>query len=146
MVLPSPNGATISAELAGSGIRLLAASLRNAAATAHWLNESRAQKIVLVAAGERWPDGSLRPAIEDYLGAAAVLERIRGHSLSPDAELARAAYRSVSGSLKTLISASPSGLELIESGFAADVELACALDADGSAALFDLEEGCFRPV
>ena len=37
MVLPSPNGSTISAALAGSVPTVLAASLRNASAVAAWL-------------------------------------------------------------------------------------------------------------
>src|SRR5829696_3564665 len=73
LVLPSPNGSTISAVLAAAGADVVAASLRNRAAVAAWLaawldssRGSRAQPaIVVVPAGERWSDGSLRPAVED---------------------------------------------------------------------------------
>ena len=47
---------------------MIAGGLRNAAAVA--AAAARAGDVVgVIAAGERWPDGSLRPAIEDLLGA-----------------------------------------------------------------------------
>ena len=42
------------------------------AAVARWL-QARGGTVAVVAAGERWPDGSLRPAAEDLWGAGAVL-------------------------------------------------------------------------
>lgn len=75
IVLPSPNGSTIAHLLAGSGATVVAASLRNAAAVAARLAAriGPADVVAVVAAGERWPDGSLRPAVEDLWGAGAVL-------------------------------------------------------------------------
>lgn len=148
VVLPSPNGATISASLAGSGVHLLTACLRNATATARYLNAvpSNAQasgRIVFVAAGERWADGTLRPALEDQLAAASVIAQLRGRPLSPDAELAKAAYLGWSGSIPALVAASPSGRELIESGFATDVDLACAVDTSSFVARYEPDDGCF---
>lgn len=71
VVLPSPNGSTIAAALASSGATVVGASLRNRAAVAAWLAPRVADgaTLAVVPAGERWPDGSLRPAVEDLWGA-----------------------------------------------------------------------------
>ena len=73
LVLPSPNGSAIAATAHGV---VVAACLRNASAVAAWLSErygSGTEPVTVIAAGERWPDGSLRPALEDLLGAGAVI-------------------------------------------------------------------------
>ena len=74
LVLPSPNGSTIAA--AASGL-VLAACLRNASAVGRWLAAhgygTPSRPVLVVPAGERWPDGSLRPSLEDGLGAGAVI-------------------------------------------------------------------------
>ena len=132
LVLPSPNGSTISLGLADSGASVVAACLRNAAAVADWLAPRAGEGIAVVAAGERWPDGSLRPAVEDLWGAGAVLAGLAERGVagfSPEAELAASAYRSVAGRLPELLPACASGLELVDGGFAEDVRLAAELDA-----------------
>jgi 2-phosphosulfolactate phosphatase len=72
LVLPSPNGSSIAHQLA-AGADCLGACLRNAAAVAAWLNRqgSDARTVAVLAAGERWPGGGLRPAAEDAWGAGA---------------------------------------------------------------------------
>ena len=72
VVLPSPNGSSIAFGLADSGCTVVGACLRNRRAVADWL-AARDGTVAVVAAGERWPDGSLRPAVEDLWGAGAVL-------------------------------------------------------------------------
>jgi 2-phosphosulfolactate phosphatase len=73
LVLPSPNGSTISQQLAANGSTVVAVSLRNVSAAAAWtaprLQEDPTLAVAVVAAGERWSDGSLRPAVEDLWGA-----------------------------------------------------------------------------
>ncbi|MDO9496870.1 MAG: 2-phosphosulfolactate phosphatase, partial [Nocardioides sp.] len=85
IVLPSPNGSTICAALAGSGAQVVGACPRNRAAVAAWLAPQVAAgaTVAVVPAGERWPDGSLRPAAEDLWGAGAVLAALGG-DLSPE--------------------------------------------------------------
>ena len=72
VVLPSPNGSSIAFGLADSGATVVGACLRNRTAVADWL-PTHGGTVAVVAAGERWPDGSLRPGAEDLWGAGAVL-------------------------------------------------------------------------
>ena len=69
VVLPSPNGSTIARRLASGTTTCVAACLRNAEAVADWLDGRfpHPARVAVVAAGERWPDDSLRPAVEDRL-------------------------------------------------------------------------------
>ena len=81
LVLPSPNGATICAALAGTGATVIGVSLRNAVAAAGWVRRRLSTPagwgpVAVVAAGERWADGSLRPAVEDLWGAGAFLDAL----------------------------------------------------------------------
>ena len=71
IVLPSPNGSRLSRET--GAVPTLTGCLRNAAAVAQAAS-SLGVSIGVIAAGERWPDGSLRPSIEDLLGAGSIIE------------------------------------------------------------------------
>ena len=98
VVLPSPNGSTIAHRLASGTTTCVAACLRNAEAVADWLDGRfpHPARVAVVAAGERWPDDSLRPAVEDLWGAGAVLSALAAGGrpgFSPEARAARATYR-----------------------------------------------------
>ena len=82
----------------------------------------------MVAAGERWPDRELRPAVEDLWGAGAVLTSLGLEGASPEARTAAAAYDAVRGDLAAALPACASGRELVGAGFARDVEIAAAVD------------------
>lgn len=136
LVLPSPNGSTISQQLNASGATVLAVSLRNIAAAADWaaarLADDPSLTVLAVAAGERWPDGSLRPAVEDLWGAGGFLAGLadRGVApLSPEARAAAAAYREVAGELPEQLHDCAGGRELTAYGFAADVAIAAEVGA-----------------
>lgn len=133
LVLPSPNGATIVAELAARGSRVVAGCLRNSAAVGHWLRSlldaDPAMTVTVIAAGERWPDGSLRPAVEDLWGAGAVLAAIGADvPASPEARAAMAAYAASAPNLAAELRDCAGGQELIGYGFAEDVAIAAELD------------------
>jgi 2-phosphosulfolactate phosphatase len=127
LVLPSPNGATVSIEADARG-HVLAGCLRNRSAIA-----SRAAALggpfAIVPAGERWPDGTLRHSYEDLLGAGAIAAALPG-CRSPEAAAAVALFEAASNQLRESITACSSGRELIERGFSEDVLMAADLDAD----------------
>jgi 2-phosphosulfolactate phosphatase len=154
LVLPSPNGASICYALAERRPPrlVLTGCLRNATAIANWLVHQlatgRLSAVGLVAAGERWPDGSLRPAVEDLWGAGAILARIAGAApqlrLAPEASAAAAAFGTVEAELAAQLAGCASGRELIEDGFAEDVAIAAELD--GSTGVPVLDGDRFRIV
>ncbi|MFF2080230.1 2-phosphosulfolactate phosphatase [Kitasatospora sp. NPDC058162] len=135
LVLPSPNGSAISAAAQQAGATVVAACLRNPTAVAHWLAGNGygtpERPVGVIAAGERWPDGTLRPALEDLYGAGAVIAALRELGcgpLSPEAAMAGAAP-AAAGDVAREVYGSVSGRELTESGFAEDVAVAVELDA-----------------
>jgi 2-phosphosulfolactate phosphatase len=148
LVLPSPNGSAVAA--AASGL-VAGACLRNATAVGRWLAGSGYgtpdRPVLVVPAGERWPDGSLRPSLEDGLGAGAVIAALTCAeptvSLSPEAAWFRAAYLGTPD-VAAAVRDSASGRELIRDGFAEDV--AIAVDLDGSTVVPVLIEGAFQPA
>jgi 2-phosphosulfolactate phosphatase len=148
LVLPSPNGAAICSAASSTGAAVVAASLRNASAVAQWLRVSGfgrpSASIGVVAAGERWPDGTLRPCVEDLLGAAAVLDGLAqlGTSLSVEAAVTLAALASVPD-LPSAVQRCVSGQELIERGYAEDVAVAVQVDVSRSVPL--LTNDAFTP-
>ena len=122
VLLPSPNGSRLS--LATGAAPTFCGSLRNAAAVARAARAAAGEGLVaVIAAGERWPDQSLRPAIEDWLGAGAIIAALDGCE-DAEATLARIAFEAVGGRLGPLVRESISGRELIDRGFAVDVDIA----------------------
>lgn len=124
LVLPSPNGSSLS--LATGGTPTLTGCLRNCRAIA-LAAMNYGQRIALIPAGEKWHDGSLRPSFEDLIGAGAIISYLEG-KLSPEAQLAVEAYRGIRQSLKHLIKQCGSGQELLERGFEQDVDLATEMN------------------
>jgi 2-phosphosulfolactate phosphatase len=87
----------------------------------------------VIAAGERWrADESLRPALEDHLGAGAIIARlgqsIDGARLSPEARSAADLFEAARDDLVARLHDCAGGRELASKGFAADVDVAAALD------------------
>lgn len=163
LVLASPNGAALARRGATSGAVVLAGCLRNASAVAGAITAFPAG---VVAAGERWPDGSLRVAVEDAWGAGAVIRALsppaatdptlgllamfgeqvaapspaRSRSLSPEAAWAAA---NVPSDLPSILPKTASGRELDEAGWSLDVEVAAALNVSQTVPRLD-QDGSFR--
>ncbi|MGE0434191.1 MAG: 2-phosphosulfolactate phosphatase [Planctomycetota bacterium] len=145
LLLPSPNGSTLS--LATGSTPTFAGCLRNATAVAS-AALAVGPRIAVIPAGERWDDEqTLRPSIEDHLGAGAVIAALRdagcaSDAFSPEARHAEAAFRALRERLAETIRGCTSGQELIVRGFPGDVELAVELDASDVAPR--LIDGAYR--
>lgn len=140
LVLPSPNGATLSLAAPARGARVFAGCLRNAAAVAA-AARAVSGAVNVIAAGERFRDDTLRPALEDVLGAGAILDALAPANPSPEARAAIAVFRDARAELTARLFACASGLELVARGFPDDVRMAAALDA--SSAVPELRDGGF---
>jgi 2-phosphosulfolactate phosphatase len=157
VVLPSPNGSALCHELAGEVPLVAAVCLRNAGATADWVaaNLPPDAVIAVIAAGERWPDGTLRAAVEDQIGAGAFIAGLAAagkggyeaevgrHGYSPEAIAAAAVFEAAEPRLREMLHGCSSGLELSGAGYAGDVDIAAELDDSDAVAI--LANGVFSP-
>ena len=138
IVLPSPNGATLT--LAAQPTPVLAGCLRNAQAVAR-AAAGFGSRIAVIPAGERWLDDlSLRPSLEDLIGAGAIISYLSG-SRSPESASAVAAFQKAKSGLDEWLHQCSSGKELVERGYSEDVRLAAQLNASDSAPV--LKDGAF---
>ena len=138
LVLVSPNGASLS--LATGSVPTLSGCLRNAAAVAQ-AAQRIGKRISIIPAGERWVNGSLRPALEDFIGAGAIINHLNG-TCSPEATAAKSVFLQVKSTLPETLGQCSSGRELIGRKHARDVELAAALNQSPSTPL--LLDGAYR--
>jgi 2-phosphosulfolactate phosphatase len=142
IVLPSPNGATLT--FAAGKTPVMVGCLRNCRAIAQAVKATGAKSIALIPSGERWPDdNSLRPAIEDLIGAGAMISMLNSNrTRSPEARIAVAAFeRARKEGLLKVLQESSSGRELIERGYPRDVEMAAEFDVSSTVPV--LRDGAF---
>ncbi len=143
VALASPNGATC-ARYAPTVPYLFVGALLNAQAVAKHiaaLMQPSNLNVTVLACGERWrtgsEDGDLRFAIEDYLGAGAILhylgQNLSDRNLSPEARVCAGAFRSIAlpdgnNVLVTTLLECGSGRELRARGLESDVRHAAQLN------------------
>lgn len=134
-VLPSPNGAAVTLAAADAAPVVLAGCLRNARAIAAAAGEI-GTSFNVIPAGERWPDGSFRPALEDWLGAGAILRWLPGDR-SPETDSAVALFEHHRERLIETLDACGSGRELDGRGHDRDKFIAGQLDVSAAIPQFD---------
>jgi 2-phosphosulfolactate phosphatase len=145
----------------GGGAVVIAGCLRSATAVGRFLHEPVLPgerglpgesgalgllSVAVISAGERWPDGSLRPALEDLLGAGmviAALVKCGVRMLSPEAEAARACFEGTAD-IAAAVAGSVSGRELADTGFGEDV--AVAVESGSCPLVPVLADGAFTAV
>jgi 2-phosphosulfolactate phosphatase len=134
IVLASPNGATCS-RYARAVPCLFVGALVNAEAVAtvvSHLLDTTDHCVTILACGERWQppsaDGALRIALEDYLGAGAILASLR-HEQSPEARVCAGAFTHSQRDIAALLWECGSGRELRAMGFPEDVRHAAQLNS-----------------
>ncbi|MBV9895109.1 MAG: 2-phosphosulfolactate phosphatase [Chloroflexi bacterium] len=133
VVLPSPNGSTLTT-LAAEAHRVASGCLRNARAVGTWA--CTRTTVAVIAAGELRRDGTLRFAIEDLLGAGAILSHWPKTSRSPEAEVAVATFQHVEHELPNVLAQCASGREITAAGFPEDVAMAAELDVSDAIPVF----------
>ena len=125
LLLRSPDGGALSL-LDTPAPWVLAGCLRNASAVAAAARQAGGT-VVIVAADEHSPTGPARFALEDWLGAGAIVHALGGR---PDATAcaAQAAFVQARNHLSARLADTPAGRELIDSGWPQDVAWAASLD------------------
>jgi len=124
LVLPSPNGSALTFKAKAHKAAIFTACFRNLTATARACEKFR--QILIVPAGEKWPDNSLRPALEDFAAAGGLVSRLSHRRLSAEARAACAVYQHLT---RAELEGCGSARELNRRGFAADIALCLEEDA-----------------
>jgi 2-phosphosulfolactate phosphatase len=149
----SINGAAVAEAAGATSAVVMLGGLRNAAAVARAVldvQEKRAERtsVAVIACGElgaREAGSPLRFAVEDLLGAGAVVAALTDlgidHS-SPEAAAAGEAFRALRGATRHLLAASGSGRELAAIDRSDEVAAAAAVDAASVVPV--LRDGVFR--
>jgi 2-phosphosulfolactate phosphatase len=117
--------------------RVVRAGLADRTAVARWILERQHENggrtsVNVVAAGDVDEDGAARFTLEDQLAAGALIDALITLGIdhtSPDAAVASASFAGLRRACSHLLSASPSGRALKESGRADEVAAAARLDS-----------------
>ncbi|MFH1372596.1 MAG: 2-phosphosulfolactate phosphatase [bacterium] len=145
VVLNAVNGGTCS-RLVKKAPFLLVGALINAEAAAAAVSEvlDAGRSCAVVVCGERLMEagsgGGIRFAVEDYLGAGAILSYLECEK-SAEARVCQAAFAGVREELLPILKECDSGQELCEMGFAGDVDFAAQLNSSDTVPIF--RDGCY---
>jgi 2-phosphosulfolactate phosphatase len=134
VVLPSPNGSTC-CRYGAQAAALFVGALVNAqavvGAASHLLSGDHRLGATILACGERWPvpdeEGVLRFALEDYLGAGAILSALP-FAQTIEAEACAETFQAMRGNLEAVLWECESGQELRAKGLGEDVAYAAQLN------------------
>lgn len=140
LIFTSLNGASCTSAASNAPL-VFVGGLTNRTAVAETvrsvLDAGVAQRCTVVACGERWtsvadePD-SLRPGVEDLIGAGAIVSALSGLRASAEAEVAAVSFIATEPRLLEVLRSCVSGRELIDRGFPDDVDLAAAIDSEAA--------------
>ena len=144
LVLPSPNGARCVRAAYDCRVPVvIVGCLRNVRAVASFARAHAGRKgaVAVIAAGERWSDGTLRPSVEDDLGAGAILAALElDAAYSPEARYAVSAFDAMRDTLNDLVRDSVSGRELTEAGYGDELPWSVEIDVSTTVPLLQ-EDG-----
>jgi 2-phosphosulfolactate phosphatase len=133
-----PEGPALVDSLEVNDAIIAAGSLRNCAAVARWALEQQSDKgdrftVAVVACGAQREDGQLRFALEDLLGAGAIIDALADVGIdyaSPEAASAAAAFTGLRNATGHLIGASTGGRAVAKEGGRAAIDT--AIDVNSS--------------
>lgn len=134
IVLPALNGGTCCKLAQKNSAKVIIGSLINAKAVAGHIMTfmENNSNISVIACSERFKeltlDGEIRFAIEDYLGAGAIISELKMNKM-PESMVCEGAFVHNQKSLEKLIWECESGIELRDIGFGDDVKFASQLNS-----------------
>jgi 2-phosphosulfolactate phosphatase len=131
------DGSGLVESLDSSEATVVDGSLRNCAAVARWALEQQADKgdrftVAVIASGVARDTGELRFALEDLLGAGAIIDALASAGIdycSPEAAAAAAAFTGLRNATGHLIGASTGGRAVVQNGGRAEIDLAIDLNS-----------------
>ena len=134
----APHGVSdVAAQAAASGALVMLGGLRNASAVATAILAEQQRRgdrthVAVIACGDAADGAPLRFAVEDQLGAGAVIDALAARGIdhtSPEAAATCEAFRGLRAAVRHLLTASGSGQEMIERGLRDEVLAAAQIDA-----------------
>jgi len=141
--LSSFNGAAVVAACRHAP-RVTIGCLRNRSAVAAAITPDR--RTTIVPCAERWSSigagHGIRPSIEDWLGAGAIVAATTNLRLSSEAKAAAAMFTAAGDALEQWLRQSVSGRELVAKNLADDIDPVFAIDATDTVPRLG-SDGCF---